>query len=139
MARTVTVTNTQETSVSRPRRTPLGKRNRLDVKNKEPGFAYRIVNDNDDRIERLQEEDWELVPEAKVGAIGDRRVDNTSSLGSQSYFSVGKGVKAVVMRKREEWHKDDQTAKLQEIKELEETMRQEAKKKSDYGDLNLPR
>ena len=136
MARTAT--QPQEASAERPRRTPLGKRNRLMVQNKEPGYHYRIVNDEDDRVTQLQENGWELAPNAKVGALGDRRVDNASSLGSQPYISVGKGVKATVMRIKEEWYKEDQAVKQAEINELEETMRQEAKKKSDYGDLRIP-
>ena len=39
MARTPSVAS------ARPRRTPLEKRNRLSVRNKEDGFFYRIVND----------------------------------------------------------------------------------------------
>lgn len=137
MARTAT--QPQEASAQRPRRSSLGKRNRLEVRNKEEGYHYRIVNDLDDRVERLQEDGWEVVPNAKVGAIGDRKVDNPTSLGSQPNFSVGKGVRATVMRIREDWYQEDQAEKQREITELEETMRQEAKKKSDYGDLRVPR
>lgn len=126
---------TQEASADRPVRTPLSKRNRLAIKNKEAGYHYRIVNDVDDRVALLVEAGWELVPKAAIGAVGDRKVDNTSSLGSISHFSVGQDTRAVVMRIKEEWAKEDARAKQQEIDELESTMRQTARKNADYGDL----
>lgn len=122
---------------ARPRRTPVTKRNRLAVKNKEDGFIYRIVNDEDDRVERLQEQGYELCTKESVGAIGDKRVDNASSLGSIAQISVGKGTKAVVMRIPKEYYDQDQSAKQKEIDALESTMKRDAKKTSDYGSFDL--
>lgn len=128
MART---TSTAEAS-ARPRRTPLTRRNRLSVQNKEPGFVYRIVNDVDDRVSQMQESGYELCEKAQVGAIGDKRVDNTASIGSVAHFSVGQGTKAVVMRIRDEWNKEDQTVKQQEVDAIEAAMKQEAREAGDY-------
>jgi hypothetical protein len=122
---------------ARPSRTPLSQRNRLAVKNQEAGYSYRIVNDVDDRVSRFQEAGWEVAPKEHVGAVGDKRVDNTSSLGSAATFSVGKGTQAVVMRIREEYAREDQAAKLNEIAELENTMKGDAKKASDYGSFSV--
>lgn len=119
---------------ARPRRTPVGSRNRLAVKNKEEGYVYRIVNDLDDRVENLQGQGYEIVTKESVGAIGDKRVDNTSSVGSSSHFSVGKGVKAVVMRIRKDWYEEDQKAKQSEIDATEATMKGNAK--ADYGRID---
>lgn len=120
----------------RPKRVPISSRNRLEVKNKEPGYVYRIVNDVDDRVERLQEAGYELCPDSKVGAIGSKRVDNPSSLGSQSTVSVGRGVRAVVMRQKEEYYKEDQAAKQAEIDAVEQSMKQA---RSDYGSVDFQR
>ena len=128
MART---TSTAEAS-ARPRRTPLTRRNRLSVQNKEPGFVYRIVNDVDDRVSQMQESGYELCEKAQVGAIGDKRVDNTASIGSIAHFSVGQGTKAVVMRIRDEWYKEDQTVKQQEVNAIEAAMNQESREAGDY-------
>lgn len=128
MART---TSTPEAS-ARPRRTPLSARNRLSIKNKEDGYVYRIVNDVDDRVSRLTEQGYELCDKAAVGAIGDKRVDNTASIGSVAHFSVGQGMKAVVMRIKDEWYKEDQATKQQEVDEIEATMKQEARNAGDY-------
>jgi len=129
MARTTTAT--AEAS-ARPRRTPLSRRNRLSVQNKEPGFVYRIVNDTDDRVSQMQEQGYELCEKAQVGAIGDKRVDNTASIGSIAHFSVGQGMKAVVMRIRDEWYKEDQAVKQQEVDAIEAAMKQEAREAGDY-------
>jgi hypothetical protein len=121
----------QEAS-ARPRRTPIARRNRLDVQNKEAGYIYRVVNDTDDRIPALQEQGYEICPDAKVGAVGSRRVDNPSALGSSSHVSVGQGTKAVVMRIREEYFKEDQAAKQQVVDDMEQTMKSP---NADYGSI----
>lgn len=125
--------NTSQTEASaRPRRTPLSKRNRLEIKNKEPGYVYRIVNDVDDRVSLLQEQGYEIVPDAKVGAAGDRRVDNPTALGTSSQISVGQGTKAVVMRQRLEWYNEDKLVKEQAVDETEQTIKNP---KADYGEI----
>lgn len=122
---------------ARPRRTPLSARNRLSVRNQEPGYFYRIVNSNlendPDRVERLIEQGYEIVPQDKTGSVGDKRVDNPSALGSSSSISVGQGTKAVVMRIREEYFKEDQATKLAQIDSTEQTM----KRAGDYGTVEI--
>jgi hypothetical protein len=130
----MTKESTPQVASARPRRQPLGVRNRLNVKNKEPGFMYRIVNDVDDRIPELMEQGYEIVPQAKVGAISDRRVDLPSAPGSASYLSVGQGTKAVVMRQKEEYYKEDQAIKQRQIDEIEQTMKRE---NADYGTIKV--
>jgi len=114
-----------QAQVSRPRRTPIGKRNRLTVEGRDPNYHYRIVNDVDGRVQDLLDQDYEIVLDAKVG---DKRVNDPSSLGSAKQISVGNGVKAIVMRKRKNWHEDDQALKQKEIDDLEESMNIAAKR-----------
>lgn len=124
---------TSQTEASaRPRRTPVAKRNRLEIQNKEPGYVYRIVNDVDDRVLQLQEQGYEIVPNAKVGAAGNRRVDNPTALGSSSHISVGQGTKAVVMRQREEFYREDQETKQQTVDDTEQSMKNP---QADYGSI----
>lgn len=124
-------TSTQVAS-ARPKRTPLASRNRLSIRNKEEGFVYRIVNDTDDRIERLMEQGYEICTKEQTGAIGDKRVDTTSSLGSVAHFSVGQGTKAVVMRINKEYYAEDQAMKQQEVDAIEASMKEEARNAGDY-------
>lgn len=123
----------------RPQRTPISARNRLSLKNQDPNYVYRIVNDVDDRVEQLKEQGYEVVQAADVGSVGNKRVDNSSSLGTVATVSVGQGVKAIVMRQRKEWYAEDQAHKQKEIDSVEQTMKQDAKKESDYGSLDFGR
>ncbi len=109
----------------RPTRTPITKRNRLSVRNQDPNFHYRIVNDVDDRVEQFLEQGYEIDPQSQVG---DKQVDIGSPLGSAKQISVGSNVKAVVMRIPKEYFKQDQAAKQAEIDALEDSMRGEAKR-----------
>jgi hypothetical protein len=114
-----------QAQVSRPRRTPIGRRNRLTVENRDPNYQYRVVNDVDGRVQDLLEQDYEIVLDAKVG---DKRVDEISSLGSAKQISVGNGVKAIVMRKRKDWFAEDQALRQKEIDDLEASMNIAAKR-----------
>lgn len=118
-------TPTQAQESKRPRRTPIGKRNRLSVENRDPNYHYRIVNDVDGRIQDLLDQDYELAP---TTSVGDKRVDSASPLGSAKQISVGNGVKAVVMRKRKDYHDEDQAEKQKQIDELEASMNMAAKR-----------
>ena len=129
--------NTPTAASARPRRTSLSQRNRLSVKNKEDGFVYRIVNDVDDRVSRLQEQGYEICTTEQVGAVGDKRVDVSSSLGSAAHFSVGQGTKAVVMRIPKDWYDEDQELKKQAADDLEQTMKSDARKAANYGELKI--
>ena len=133
----MTKQNTPVEASARPKRVPIAARNRLDIKYREPGYVYRIVNDEDDRVQRLQDAGYEIATKESVGAIGDRRVDTASSIGSSAHFSVGKGVKAVVMRQKVEYYQEDQAAKQAEIDALEATMSRDARKAADYGSIDL--
>lgn len=125
MARTSVQTN-------RPRRTPVGTRNRISVSNQEPGYVYRVVNDLDDRISQLQSNGWQMVDAADT-KVGDSRVDQISSLGSKASVSVGQGVKAYVMRIEKDFWEEDQRAKQAQVDALEQTMKKDAKRAADYG------
>lgn len=109
----------------RVRRTPIGKRNKFTIENRDPNYQYRVVNDVEGRVQDLLDLDYEIVLDAKVG---DKRVDEISSLGSAKQISVGGGLKAVVMRKRKDWFNDDQAEKQKEIDDLEATMNIAAKR-----------
>ena len=125
---------TTKSPSGRPKRTPIGQRNRLSVKDKDPNYVYRIVNTVDsrgnDRVAEFQESGYEVVD---AGTVGDKRVDNARGVGSTPEFSVGQGTKAVVMRIKREWYDEDQKAKADQIKAVEETMHRDAKRAADYG------
>ena len=127
-------------STDRPKRVPMHeqKRDRLTVVGGDPNYHYRIVNDVDDRIERLKIAGYEIAEE-KVG-IGDLGVENTNiSLGSGARMHVGKGVKAVLMKIPKEIYAEDQKAKQREIDKNEASIKRKLNSKDDgtYGDVEI--
>jgi hypothetical protein len=122
---------------SRVRRTPInGVRNRLNVRGKEPGYQYRIVNDVDDRIKSFEEMGYEVVTDSSV-SVGDKRVAIGTREGSPAKVSVGQGVQAYVMRQKQEWYDEDQKAKQVHVNELEASMKRDSEKEGFYGKLKI--
>jgi hypothetical protein len=126
----------------RVRRAPInGTRNVLNVKGKDPDSEYRVVNDVGDRIQEFQELGYEIVMDKNI-QVGDKRVAIPTAEGSPVKVSVGvkqdgSPLYAYVMKQRKEWYKEDQDAKAARIKELEDSMKAEAQKNSDYGKLQI--
>jgi hypothetical protein len=127
-----------KTLVERPKRVPVTGRSRLNVRNKEPGYSYRIVNVNlesdPNRVQDLIDRGYEIVPASKAGPVGDSKVDNPSALGSAGQISVGQGTKAVVMRIRKDWYDEDQAAKQAEVDATEQRAKSSG---ADYGDVKI--
>lgn len=119
----------------RTTRSPIGTRNVLTVVGKDPDYEYRIVNDTGDRIAAFEDAGYTLVNAADV-RVGDKRVNNPSPEGSKAQVSVGGGAKAFVMRIPKDLYKEDQEAKLQRVRELEETIKQPS---GDYGKIEITR
>lgn len=122
----------------RVRRTPInGARNVLTSSNKEPGFHYRFVNDSGDRVSDMQERGYEVVTDKTI-QIGDRRVATPTAEGSPRVASVGGGVKAVLMRIKDEWYQEDQEAKQANIDEMEKSIKQSGLE-GGYGKVDIGR
>jgi len=123
-------------SSERPRRTSIGERHRLTIRDRDAGYQYRLVNCNlesdPDRVERLQEIGYEIVPGKVVGRTGDAKVDNPSAVGSAGQISVGRGDKAVWMRIPKDWYIADQAEKQREIDDLENRTKKQG---ADYGSV----
>jgi hypothetical protein len=119
-------------------RTPVGVRNVLTVKGKDPNYVYRIVNADEDRVEQYEAAGYEVCKASDV-KVGDRRVNKGTPEGSIQHFSVGGGTKGVVMRIRKDWYEEDEAAKQREVNATEETMKADALKSGDYGKLEIGR
>lgn len=116
---------TRGTRTTRTTRVPVTERNILSVKGKEPGYEYRIVNDSGDRVQQLVDAGYEFV-DASTVQVGDKRINSTTPEGTHAQVSVGGGMKAYVMRIREDWYKEDQAAKQARVNEMEDTIKQHA-------------
>lgn len=116
-------------------RTPVGSRNILTVKGKDPNYVYRIVNDEEDRVARFKEGGYELVPDEAV-KVGDNRANGASSMSSMKQLSVGGGRKAYLMRIRKDWYEEDQKDKQKQVDAMESTTKQKALS-GTYGKLSI--
>lgn len=125
---------TTASASARPTRTPISGRNVLTVRGKEPGYTYRVVNDQGDRVAEFLDRGYELV-EATTVRVGDKRVNATTPEGTKAQVSVGKGEKAYVMRIKQEWYEEDQKAKQVQVNELEAAIKQTSS--ADYGDIKI--
>lgn len=121
----------------RVRRTPVGKRQILALSNKEAGYEYRFVNDTADRVQRFLDAGWEMVPANSV-TIGDKRINNPTPEGTNAVASVGQGMKAYILRIKDEWYQEDQAAKQAEVNAIEDATKAEALN-GTYGKLEISR
>jgi hypothetical protein len=128
----------------RPKRQPVGTRNRLSVTGKDENYVYRFVNDIGDRVHQFQEGGYEIVTK-EHHKVGDNRVDVASSEGTVATISVGvrpdgQAQRAVLMRINREWYDEDQEAKLADIKETQRQLKNPTKDGetvADFGDLKI--
>ncbi len=115
----------------RPKRTPLGMRNRLTFKDLDPAYNYRIINDKDDRIKQAQIGGYEFVESTEQ--LGDLRVAEATKIGSRVSKPVGHGMTGYLMRIKKEWYDEDQTEKQKRVDLLEKAMKPQ-KAKEEYGE-----
>lgn len=118
-----------------------GRRDVLTVKNKEPGYVYRVVNANDpadlQRIEDLKEIGYEIAPSPEVG---DKTVNSAGTLGTSSRISTGGGSFGVVMRIPQEFYDEDFKAKQAAIRKNEMAMMDHTTHKdTDFGGVEITR
>lgn len=101
---------------TRPRRNSLTKRSRLDVRDQDPNFVYRIVNDTPGRVQELQEQDWEIDTNKDTGQVvqASEGIKAVNSPGSVKKVHVGGGNYAIVMKKRRDYHEEDTALKRAE-------------------------
>ena len=105
----------------RPKRQPVGLRNRLTVVDKDPNYEYRWVNANADGGDRpaiLAESGYEFVPKSTTRKA-NVRVNDAGPLGSYETTPGGGGDTMVLMRQKKEYYEEDQVAKQARVDELD--------------------
>ena len=114
-----------------------GVRNRLNVKNQDPNFVYRIVNDIDDRVEQLL--DVGYIVDTKT-TVGDKRAGAPSSVpGTPVMVSLGQGDKGVVMKIPKDLYEQRKLEKEAEIRAREAALQNPTQNGADYGKVTLSR
>lgn len=114
-----------------------GVRNRLTIRDQDPAYIYRIVNDIDDRVQVLMDVGYEVAPSTNVG---DKRAGAPSSNpGSPTVISLGAGDKGVVMRIKKDLYAERRVEKDAKVRELETALQDPKQNGADYGKVKLSR
>lgn len=88
----------------RPKRDPMGRRNRLVMEDQDPNYVYRVVAVDTDRLNRVQEMQkmgYEVAPGTE---LSDNRADIGKNIGKTGVVSLGQGTTGVLMRIPKEWY-----------------------------------
>lgn len=115
---------------NRPKRAPLGARNRLSFTNQDPNFVYRVINDQDDRLKQALEAGYQFVVSDEK--LGDKRAAEGGAVDSRVSKPVGNGVRGFLMRIPKEYYDEDQKTKADKIDETEKAMKPN-QAKGEYG------
>lgn len=102
---------------NRPKRVPLGARNRLTFNNLQKGYKYRVINDVDDRISKALEAGYDFVESDEK--LGEKRAAEGTVPGAAVKKPVGGGMTGYLMRIREDWYNEDQKEKHKQVDALE--------------------
>lgn len=128
-----------ENTITLPKRAkeriPVGTaRDILAVKNQDPNFVYRWVNDTPGRLQKFKDGGYEIV--TAETEVGDAAVDRNSKLGSAVTRTVGGILTAILMRIPRQWYEEDQKAKQDDLIAKEKAM---GRSDADYGSLEFGR
>lgn len=133
--------STTPRSLSRKARPIInGRRDVLRVKNKEPGYFYRVFNANTPadaaRIEEYKELGYEVVQHPLD--LVDRTANTVSTLGATANVHTGGGTKGLVMRIPQDYYDEDQKAKQRAIWEQERAaMDKSGHRDVDFGSVQI--
>jgi hypothetical protein len=121
----------EKTPTTRPKRTPLGQRNRLSFGKQDPNFVYRVINDQDERLQQAQEAGYEFVTGDEQ--LGDKRAAEGGKIDSRVSKPVGNNTRGFLMRIPKEFYDEDQDAKMGKVEDLEKALKPD-KKAGQYGE-----
>ena len=120
----------------RPKRTPVGYRNRFEVSNADPNRVYRIVNDVDGRLQEFDQAGYRVEKTNNI-KLGAARIEGSGSLGSEASIPVGGGIRGVLMSIEKEYYEEDQAAKVAAQKEKLAALNVLKDVKDQYGKVDL--
>lgn len=120
----------------RPKRTPVGYRNRFEVANKDPNRVYRLVNDTEGRIAEFEAAGYRVEQQSNI-KLGAQRIEGKGSLGSEASIPVGGGTRGVLMSIEKEYYDEDQAVKVQAQKEKLAALNVLKDVKEQYGKVDL--
>jgi hypothetical protein len=92
----------------RPKRKPVGTRERINIINQEPDRAYRLINADPERMATFEEAGYRIEPINKH-ILGGQRTDVPTPIDNT--LAVGLGHKQVLVSIEREFYEEDQAEK----------------------------
>ncbi len=121
-------------------RIPIGStRNLTGVNDTPDGCVDRWVNDKPGRVDRFKRAGYETV---QAASVGDSGVDSTHADAGVVSRDMGQGVTAYLMRQRQDYFTEDQTAKQKVVDASEDSIRRDVEtklKNGHYGGVTVGR
>jgi hypothetical protein len=117
----------------RPKRKPVGTRQRLQFINTDPGRAYRIIDATPERIAMFEDAGYRI-EKIKEHMLGGQRTDIPTP--ADNAISVGGGKKQILVSIEKDLYEEDQAANARAVDELEAGIKPQASE-GQYGEVKL--
>lgn len=117
----------------RPKRKPVGTRQRLQFINQSPDRAYRLIDATPERIQAFEDAGYKI-EQVKDYMVGGQRVDLPSI--EDNAVSVGGGKKQILVSIEREFYEEDQADK-QRVVDSKEAGIKSNPSEGQYGEVKL--
>jgi hypothetical protein len=117
----------------RPKRKPVGIRNRLSFINTDPTREYRIIDATPDRIAQFEEGSWRI-ENIRDFILGGQRTDIPTPVDNS--IAVGGGKRQILVSIEKDLYKEDQAEK-QAMVDAREAGIKPQKSEGQYGEVKL--
>jgi len=119
----------------RPKRKPVGIRQRLNIINQDPNRAYRLIDADPDRISMFVDESGWRIEKIKDHLVGGQRTDVPGP--TDNAISVGKGKKQILVSIEREFYEEDQAEKAKLADAKEAGIKNPQASEGQYGNVQI--
>lgn len=113
----------------------------MSIPNKDESYVYRLVNDENESIERKLKAGYEIVDKNGSDLSIDGRLQDPSWRHSAASQSVGGGLQAYLMRIPREWYEEDKAKKKERLDEKTAMLKNKAivgiNQDQVYGEISV--
>jgi hypothetical protein len=113
----------------------------MSIPNEDKSYVYRLVNDENEKIEKHLAAGYEIVDKEGNDLSIDGRLQDPSWRQSAASQSVGLGTIGYLMRIPREWHEEDRAKKQRALDEKSKALKQKAipgiNSDNVYGEISI--
>ncbi len=127
---------TKPAAPARPKRKPVGTRQRIEVTNRDPNREYRLIDADPARLADFEAAGYR-VDNIRDHIPGGQRTDVATPIDNS--IPVGGGKKQVLVSIEREFYEEDQAAKQQKVLEREAALNPATQSGERYGSVKVGR